>query len=299
MSQIESHHHRQRAAELANLARRHSGKGDYGAAESSLRQALQLLRNDPTNPECLALWNELGMVLKYSGKYDQAERCYRVALRHSYKRFRGAEQQFFRANLYHNLGGLEHSRARFTRAENYARKGLELRLKCCASDTLAVAQDRAALGAILHGRSKYADCERNSMQALGIYRHQYGASHPQIAVVLNNLAALCHATGRPRRAESYYRAALKMKRRWLGRSHPDLAVTMNNLALLFQSQGRKRAAQCWMEKALRIVESTLGDSHPSTIGVRQNRRRTSPPLAWLDPERRNPGRETALKERKC
>jgi len=277
MSHIDCGHNRRRAAELASQAHRHSAKGDYGAAESCFRQALELLRNDPANPERLALWNELGMVLKYGGKYDRAERCYRMALRHSYKRFRGRERQFFHANLYHNLGGVEHSRARFTRAEKYARKGLGLRLKCCPSDSLAVAEDRAALGAILYGLSKYGDSERNYLYALRIYRHEYGPSHQQIAVLLNNLAALCHGTGRPKRAESYYRAALRMKRRWLGRSHPDVAVTMNNLALLYHALGRTRAAQSWMDNALRILESRLGGSHPSTICVRQNCRRTGNP----------------------
>lgn len=277
MSQIECDRNRRRAAELASLARRHAAKGNYRGAENRFRQALELLGNDKGNPEPLALWNELGMVLKYGGKYDGAERCYRLALRHSYKRFRGAEKQFFHANLYHNLGGVEHSRARFTRAEKYARKGLELRLKCCASDTLAVAQDRAALGAILHGLSKFGDSERNYLHALRVYRKEHGPSHPQIAVLLNNLAALSHATGRPKRAEYYYRAALGMKRRLLGRSHPDLAVTMNNLALLYHRQGRTRAAQSWMDNALRILESTLGGSHPNTICVRENRRRTGNP----------------------
>jgi tetratricopeptide (TPR) repeat protein len=149
---------------------------------------------------------------------------------------------------------------------------LELRLNCNASDTLAVASDRAALGAILHGLCKYAESERNYLRALRIYHHEYGARHQEIAVLLNNLAAVCHATGRPRRAEYYYLAALRMKGKLLGRSHPDLAVTMNNLALLFKSQGRIRAARALMEKALRILESTLGGWHPSTICVQQNLR---------------------------
>ena len=275
MPQVRCDHNRNRAAELADAARRCSANGDYGSAASSFRKALRVLGNDSSDPDCMALWNELGMVLKYGGKYDQAEQCYRLALRHSSTRFRGAEQQSFRADLYHNLGGVEHSRERFTRAERYARKGLELSLNCNASDTLAVASDRAALGAILHGLCKYAESERNYLRALRIYHHEYGARHQEIAVLLNNLAAVCHATGRPRRAEYYYLAALRMKEKILGRSHPDLAVTMNNLALFFDSRGRIRAAHAWMEKALRILESTLGGSHPSTICVQQNRRRAS------------------------
>lgn len=275
MSQIECGHNRERAAEFANSARRYSAKGEYRAAASSFRKALQLLRYRTSDPDCLALWNELGIALKYRGKYDEAERYYQLALRYIYKCFKGAEQQSFRAIVYHNLGGVEHSRERFTRAERYAHKGLELRLKCSAADSVAVASDRAALGAILHGLGKYTESERNYVHALRIYRRVYGTSHPEIAVVLNNRAAVCHATGRPGHAEYYYRAALRMKRRLLGRSHPDLAVTMNNLAFLLDSQGRARAANTWMKKALQILESTLGHFHPSTVCVRQNLLRTS------------------------
>ena len=267
---IECGHNRKRAAELANSARHYSAKGDHPAAASSFRKALQLLRWDTSDPDCLTLWNELGMVLKYRGKYDEAEGCYQLVLRHIFKCFRGVEQQFFRATVYHNLGGVEHSRERFTRAERYARKGLELRLRCCAPDTVAVAADRAALGAILHGLCKYAESKKNYVHALRIYRREYGAGHPESAVMLNNLAAVYHATGSPGRAEYYYLAALKMKRRLLGRLHPDLAVTMNNLALFLNSQGRARAADTWMKKALQILESTLGRFHPNTVCVRHN-----------------------------
>ena len=239
-------------------------------AEESFHKALRLLRNDTSNPECIALWNELGIVLKYGGKYDEAERCYQLALRHSSMCFGIAEQRFFRANVYHNLAGIEHSRERFECAARYARKGLELRLKCSTPDSLAVAADRAALGAILHGLSKFRDSEKNYRQALRIYRREYGASHPEIAVLLNNLAALCHATGKASRAEYYFRAALRMKRKLLGRSHPDLAVTMNNVAFFFDSQGKTRTAQAWMTKALRILRSTLGSSHPTTVCVEEN-----------------------------
>ena len=72
MSQIECDHDRKRATELANAARRYSARGRYSMAEESFHKALRLLRNDTSNPECIALWNELGIVLKYGGKYDEA-----------------------------------------------------------------------------------------------------------------------------------------------------------------------------------------------------------------------------------
>jgi tetratricopeptide (TPR) repeat protein len=257
---------------LLKRALSYSSRGDYRRAEACLREALEFGKRHPGSfgIDRAALWNELGMVRKYLGKFDSAERYYRLALRCARQRPKTAEREFFLANLYHNLGGVEHSRRRFGIAEKYARKGLELRLKCTGSDSLAVASDRAALAAILDGRHRYGESKRCYFHALKVYRREYGASHPEIAVVLNNLGALYQATGRPKLAESYYRAALRMKRRELGASHPDIGVTMNNLAMLHRGQGRCELAESWFKRALQILNSSLGSSHPVTQELRNN-----------------------------
>jgi Tfp pilus assembly protein PilF len=261
-----------RASQLLGRALGHSAGGNYRRAESCLREALKSADRHTVNfvVDHPALWNELGIVCKYLGKLDAAERYYRLALRHARRHPKSPDCEFFVANLYHNLGGVEHSRRRFTRAEKYARRGLELRLKCTQNDSLAVASDRAALAAILDGLHRYDESKKYYFQALRIYRREYGASHPEIAVVLNNLGALYDATGRPKVAESYYRAALRMKRRELGVSHPDVAVTMNNLAMLHRGQGRYELAESWFKRALQILNSSVGSSHPFTRELRNN-----------------------------
>jgi hypothetical protein len=55
----------------------------------------------------------------------------------------------FLADLYHNLGGLEHARGHFRRGEQFARKGLQLRRRVASCGSLPVAVDMAALAAIL------------------------------------------------------------------------------------------------------------------------------------------------------
>jgi len=264
-----------RASQLLERALGYSANGDYRRAETCLRKALKSAERSTGGfvIDRPALWNELGMVCKYLGKFDAAERYYRLALWHVRLHPQSPEREFFLANLYHNLGGVEHSRRRFAIAEKYAREGLEIRLKCTRHDSLAIASDRAALAAILDGRHRYGESKRCYFDALNVYRREYGASHPEIAVVLNNLGALYHGTGRPNLAESYYRAALRMKRRELGASHPDVGVTMNNLAMLYRHKGSCELAESWFKKALRILDSSLGSSHPATRELRNNQRK--------------------------
>ena len=264
-----------RASRLLKRALAYSSRGNYRRAEKCLRRALNSTGRRPSDftNDRPALWNELGMVCKYLGKFDSAERYYRLALRHARRHPVSPGREFFLATLYHNLGGVEHSRRRFSRAEKYARRGLELRLKSATRDSLAAASDLAALAAILDGQQQFDESKKLYFKALSVYRCKYGASHPEIAVVLNNLGALFHATGYPKVAESYYRAALRMKRRELGASHPDLGVTMNNLAMLHSVQGRRELAESWFKRALQIVKPTLGNSHPVTRELRNNQRR--------------------------
>ena len=251
-----------------------SSRGNYRLAEKRLRRALQSSGQHPGGfiANRPALWNELGMVCKYLGTPDSAERYYRLALR-SARSTQSQERELFLANLYHNLGGVEHSRGRFARAEIYARRGLQMRLTCSTPHPIAIAADREALAAILDGQNRYEESKRLHRQALQTYRRELGRSHPEIAVALNNLAAVFQATGAGKTAEKYYRAALRMKRRELGPKHPDLAITMNNLATLYASQGSYKLTGSWFDKAIYLLDSTLGSSHPSTITVRRNRRR--------------------------
>jgi hypothetical protein len=63
------------------------------------------------------------------------------------------------ATLYHNLGGLEHARGRYSLGEPHARRGLAIREKLLGPDHQAVAADAAALAAILDGQGKRDEAE--------------------------------------------------------------------------------------------------------------------------------------------
>lgn len=261
------------AAECARFvqkAREFSARGKYLRAEKCLLHALTVVRS--SSEQAPALWNELGMVCKYAGKFDSSERYYRIALRRVRGLPKSQEQQCLLADLYHNLGGLRHARRRYRSAETYASKGLKIRLAALPSWHLAIASDRAALGAILDGLGRHHDAKKLYQQALRTYYREYGASHPEIAVVLNNMGASYAAQGRFRWAEFYYSAALEMKRRELGSSHPDLAVTLNNLALLHSSRGSHARARLRLRQALAILNRTLGKTHPNTAAVQANLR---------------------------
>jgi tetratricopeptide (TPR) repeat protein len=246
--------------------------GDYRKAEALLKKGLGILgaRKSPPTPGHLQFWNQLGMVYKYLGNHAKAARYYRLALQHVSSCFTGAYRDLFLADLFHNLGGLEHSRRHFRRGEKFTRTALRLRIRAAGAASLGAASDMCALAALLDGQGKFGESKPLYRKALRIYRREYGANHAEIAVVMNNLAALFQAQGHSLQAEKYYRAALSMKRHVLGKSHPDVGITLNNLAILYRDLGKKRQALADFQGALRILEHSLGRAHPSTRAVRNN-----------------------------
>lgn len=257
---------------LLNRAAINTRRGEYSRSERYLLRALRLLglpRGKPTLDH-LALWNELGMVYKYAGKFTKARNCYRTALRYCPACLTGSDRYDALASLYHNLGGLEHSLRRFRRAEPFARKSVSFRLKVRPRNAVAITADRVALAAILDGLGKFDESIAIYRGAFKTYRRTFGVSHREIALVLNNLAAAYQRTGRVRRAEEMYRAALEMKIDVLGRKHPDVAVTLNNLGLLLASEKRLAEARIHFERAHRIFSRALGPRHVNSRVVRRN-----------------------------
>jgi tetratricopeptide (TPR) repeat protein len=253
---------------VQDRAREYVSRGDYGGAETCILAGLRSARVPVADR--LFLWNELGMVYKHLGKFHKSQQLYSRALNEAPGRLQGPARDFFLADLYHNLGGLEHARRRFRVGEALARKGLQLRRKVASRRSLPLAADLGALAALLDGQKKFAEAEKIYRQALSIYRGEYGACHAEIAMLLGNIAALYQATGRFNSSLKHYRMALHMKRQKLGGSHPSVALTMNNLGMLYRAQGDNYQAKRYVGAALRILFHSLGSRHVQYNTVKNN-----------------------------
>lgn len=257
-----------RISRIHTRALRYASRGNYRGAEACLLKELRSANVQATDR--IFLWNELGMIYKYLGRFREARQLYRRALRKAHQYLDGAERDFFLADLYHNLGGLEHAQGRFRRGERLARKGLLLRRRVASEHSLPIAVDLAALAALLAGQRRFVEAEKLYPLALRIYRREYGPNHGETAILLSNLAALYQATRRPQRAQESYRCALQIKRRAFGGSHPSVAVTLNNLGMLYHAQRDTLRAERYLSEALRILLRRFGRHHFQHCSVASN-----------------------------
>jgi tetratricopeptide (TPR) repeat protein len=235
----------------------------YDEANHVYEQAIAIASAQPPQSGSLALADLLtqrGILYKEIGRYAEAEVCYRRALEIVERESTVGDTRL--ADLYHNLGGLEHARRRPARGEAYARRAVEVRIEALGEDHPDVSFDTAALAAVLDAQGKYDEAEPLYQRALVIFRRT--RSDFDIAVNLNNLAALYQARGEAARPERLYKRALAIKERLFGPWHPEVATTLNNLALFYKALGRYTDARTLYERVLGILQEAFGPTHPST-----------------------------------
>jgi Tetratricopeptide repeat len=208
---------------LANLQR----------AQALFTRSLRVAEDHALGPVAKARsLNGLGMVAKYTGRFEESDRHYRGALGELSSG--GASDEALVSTLCHNLGGLEFTRKRYAAAERWARRGLSLRSRRPESFAAGVARatDLAALAAIVHVRGRYAEAAGLYRRSLASLRRRLGPRHFEVVFNLSQMAALEHARGRYPQSLRLYRASVPALRSLLGQDHPVVAQVAANLAKL-------------------------------------------------------------------
>jgi tetratricopeptide (TPR) repeat protein len=221
-------------------------------------------------PIAIALWNQLGVVYKYRGKFSAAVNAYSHAQR-LLKRYAAPGDLAFAA-IFHNLGGVAFSRRRYSEAERLTRRALRIRTRHCGASHPDVAADLAALGAIFCRQKKYRSALSALTKARGIFaanRRSRGRRY-DIAIADNNIGAAFHSLGRYEEAEQYFRSALSAKRKLLGANHPDVGISLSNLGDIYRRLGRAKESRSTHVAAIAILKKTLGAKHAHTLAAVAN-----------------------------
>lgn len=259
--------------ELLSCAQEELDQGQYQSCETILQEALIVSQNEfgRKHLNTARVLNSLGIVYKYLGRYVDARKSYQESFDIAKTELRSNDP--FIASLHHNLGGLEHSERHFALAEIYGREAVKIRKKSKPKDHPDVAEDVAALAAILRERGKYHQAKRLFLKVLPIFRRHATKKpryHYDVAINTNNLAATYADLGFLREADKTYRQALLIKERILPDDHPDIAVTLNNLAMLCMKQNAYSDAEQFQQKCLRILSKSIGEKHPKFIAATRN-----------------------------
>jgi tetratricopeptide (TPR) repeat protein len=118
------------------MATVYRAQGRYTPAEQLLITAVSRVEERATAEDSIAAYNELGVLFKYSGKFEAAVDFYKRAL----DRLSGTTSPEL-ATLYHNIAGLAHARRDYAAAEDPARKAVAVRTEALGADHPDVAAE--------------------------------------------------------------------------------------------------------------------------------------------------------------
>ena len=244
----------------------HRMLGNYAQAEVELKRALAIAvaHFGEIGEEAAQGRNNLGVLYKYWGRFDEGQRLYREALTST------PENSLARSTIYHNIGGILQAQGDFVSAEDPARKAWEISRVLLGEDDPRTMRDAAAYAGILVDLGKLEASELIYRRALEIFEKTYGPEHYEVAVTLHGLGAALAARGAFQEAEDHYRRALAIKEKRLGADSPCAALTRQNLGSLLNRTGRVGEAVPLLECAVAVLERQLRRGHPHLALAREN-----------------------------
>lgn len=271
-------------------------------AESLLRRALGLQRQNHQDALVTETDNYLALVLESKGAYGEAAALLQESVGIT-KKIDGADSPNY-ANVLHNLAGTLIDAGDLSSAEKIDEEALAIRRKINAPGHPDIAYPLNNLGfmfleqgdwasaepllkealtirggpanqdvnaaatlnnwaRMLQQKGEYAAAAQGFEQAIAIVHKLKGPESVPLAKMLANLGLLRADTGKLEEAEQLERQALVMRQKITGEESPDVASSLTNLALVFSLQHRPGEAEPLLRRALEIREKELSAGHPA------------------------------------
>ena len=240
---------------LARIGSSLHASGYYDEAEIWLQRALDLAERN--GREIVTALNNLGVLYKCEGRFDEAEQQYWSAL----ELVEDLDSDMA-AMLCHNLGELASLNKRFAEGEPFGHRAWEIRRNLLGPDhpeTLAAA---CAYAVLLGGLGRYRESEAILKNALARFEEIFGGEHLEIAMSLHHLATIRWWQGDAVGAEALYKRAAVMREKLLGPWHPNTALTLFDYASMLAELCREDEARGLASRALLVFETRLNRLHP-------------------------------------
>lgn len=207
-----------------------------------------------------AVYNNIGMLYKYLGKYELAEKLYFKAIEID-KKFYG-ELHLEYASSCNNLGLLYKEQGKYTQAEPLllvAQKVFE-KIKGTNSKEYSTSLNNLAL--LYQAQGKLDIAEDFFIRALETDKGIFGTQHPEYANGNNGLAALYMEKAEYYKAETLYKKTLLVREKALGKKHYSYINSCNSLAFCYHIQKKYKDAEELYIQTKKAREELLGKNHP-------------------------------------
>lgn len=257
----------------AVLGKYYVGVGNFAAAESEIRFAVQKLREHGVDGlEFSAIVGQLGWVLEELGQSAEAEEHLREAVRVLRAEY-GEEGHPELAAVLSNLAGplFQGNRAeasqkeRLAEAEALLRESVDMYARTIGEDNWRTARALSNLSVVKTKQGKVAEAGELLRRSVEVIRRTMGDRHPAIGGPLSNLARNYLRQERYDDAEATYREAIAMHRETFGERHVLVSHPLTGYADLCAETGRFEEAEAAVTEGLELREEAYGASHSLVV----------------------------------
>lgn len=244
--------------------------GDYEAAESNIRKALETRRRllDANDPDLAESLDGLAQLLLMRGKPEEAEPLFRQAL--AIRRLSASSEPAKLAASLNGLAELLQDRGKTEESDSLFREALAVESARLGEGHEESARTRNSLAVLLHSQGKLPEAEGLFGEALALRRRLLGSEHPDVASTLYHLSLLQKDEGKFADATRTMSEAVHIWRRVLGGEHPFLAASLATLGALYRDEGRLSEAEPLLRESIAIQRRVLGKDDPQLGGSLYN-----------------------------
>jgi tetratricopeptide (TPR) repeat protein len=197
--------------------------------QSALAMERTLLGAQP-DPDYAAVLNDLGILLRNKGDYDQSERLLRESLA-MLRRLLGDKHPEIAMAL-DNIGWVLLFKGDLEGASSSYRQALAMQRELLGNVHPAVADTLDSLAWVTEAQGDLHGALQFENESLHVYRTLFQGDNPDVAHIMNRLGYLLTEGGDYASAETALRDALSMRRRLFGQAHPEIASSLLHIAIL-------------------------------------------------------------------
>jgi tetratricopeptide (TPR) repeat protein len=210
--------------------------------------------------------SESGYQALVNGNFDEAERCFKLAIESGGL----ADEDVRLAYSFLVLGKCSVQRGDFVGAEPFYRRALEIYEKVYGPEHKDVAFSLAGLAKCHMHCGKYTEAQLMYSRVISIYEKLHGPDDEEVGNMLENLAQ-CYVFQRDYvRAAPHYKRAIEVFEKVHGRDHEYVAANLFALARCHDEQNEDKLAEPLFKRALEIYERAERPDYEQIAHVRYN-----------------------------
>ena len=150
-------------------------------------------------------------------------------------------------------------------AESFAQHALAIRQKSFGKSSLEAADSLRVLSILFGDEGKWAQSEATAREVLEIRRKHFGAEHPLTSMSLVDVAWAASHQNKLAEVETLQREALMIKRKLLPEGHPSTTECLRNLCKTLEEEGKYAEAESLRRESLQLSMRKAGSEAPETL----------------------------------